>query len=355
MIAYSQCWEDANVMLKALQISEEDVVLSITSGGCNTFSIAEHNPQKIYAIDSNKFQNYLLELKIAALKELNPQKVFQFLGYSTCSNRIEVFQNIKKHLSPDAALMWSNNLKLVEEGIVHCGMFEKYLALFRKKILPLIHSKKRITQLLSPKSKEDQKQFYLSKWESYRWRLLFKIFFSKAVMSGRGRKKEMFAQNTKKSVSARFYERTRNALMHGNISHNFYLSYILQKERTLFPPYLKNLTENKFSELNNMEIVYSDLLSFLKKMPDYSISKFNLSDIFEPLSESLLNKIFKEIYRTSKSNARLIFLNNLVERDIPVEQKKFFIREQKLEQELTVQNHVFFYEQFLIYRVQKSS
>lgn len=355
MIAYSQCWEDALVLQKALQINKNDVVVSITSGGCNTFSLAENNPQKIYAIDSNKYQNYLFELKIAAVKELNLQEVIQFFGYTKNNNRIETFHNIKKHLSSDADLYWSNNLKMVKAGIVHCGMFEQYLALFRKKILPLIHNKKRITDLLSPKSKTEQKQFYLSIWESYRWRLLFKIFFSKAVMSGRGRKKEMFAQNTRKSVSKRYYERTKNALMYGEISNNFYLSYILDKEQRLFPPFLCNLSQDKSLELNNIDIVYSDLLSFLRKMPDNSISKFNLSDIFEPLPVLLQNEIFKEIYRTSKPNAGLIFLNNLVERDIPKELKEHFVREHKPEQELIPQNHVFFYERFLIYHVHKVS
>ena len=202
MISYSQCWEDTSLMLKALQISENDEVLSITSGGCNTIAIAMQNPSIVYSVDINSAQNYLLELKMVALQNLPFDQVLRFLGYRNCSNRIDIYQLIGSNLSVESGQFWDKNTHFIQDGIVHCGKFEKYLNTFRSYILPLVHSQKRRVELVSPKSKEAQKTFYRNKWNSFRWKILFKLFFNKWVMSDRGRTKQMFAHSKSKSVAA---------------------------------------------------------------------------------------------------------------------------------------------------------
>ena len=44
-ISYSQCWEDPDVLIEGLNISEKDTVLSIASGGDNTFAMLLKNPK----------------------------------------------------------------------------------------------------------------------------------------------------------------------------------------------------------------------------------------------------------------------------------------------------------------------
>ena len=51
-----------------------------------------------------------------------------------------------------------------------------------KKVLPLIHSKKVRAELLEKKTKKERYAFYNKKWNNNRWKILFKIFFSRAVM-----------------------------------------------------------------------------------------------------------------------------------------------------------------------------
>ncbi len=353
MIAYSQCWEDASLVIKALQIDDKDIVLSITSGGCNTLAIAGLNPRLIYSVDNNPSQNFLLELKLAAIKNLSFNIVLEFLGYRRCNNRSEVFKLLLPYLGEESRQFWISNAASIEKGIVHCGKFEKYLNKFRKFILPLIHRKARKHELVKSKSKNEQKRFYTEKWDSLRWKLLFKIFFSKIVMSGHGRNKKMFAHSESKSIAAVYYNRVKKAFMNGIVIRNYYLNYILFKESIDLPLYIENLENKGRSGTDCLSIVNNDVLTFLKSMPDNSISKYNLSDVFEALSQNEMNLIINEIYRTSKPNSRIILFNNLVIRNICESESGCFVRDIELETELVKQDKIFFYEGFYIYKIIK--
>lgn len=353
MIAYSQCWEDASLVIKALQIAENDVVLSITSGGCNTLAIANTAPTLIYSIDSNTEQNYLLELKLAAIRNLSREKALEFLGYRRCINRLEIFGTLVLFLSDESRLFWQKNSSLIEKGVVHIGKFEKYLSVFRTYILPLVHSKQTVQDLVKPKGGYERAKFYEERWNTFRWRLLFKIFFSKAVMSGRGRSEQMFAHLKRKSIADIYAKRVKYALVDGIISGNFYLNYILFKESDSLPLYLENLNKHTPSLITPIKILSKNVLTFLKSMPDNSIAKFNLSDIFEALSQSEMDVIIEELYRVAISGARLIFWNNLILRDITADKCNYFKRDYVLENELKKQDKIFFYDCFYIYKIEK--
>ena len=353
MIAYSQCWEDSDLVLEALQIDENDQVVSITSGGCNTIAIALKNPEIVYAIDSNREQNYLLEHKLAAIKNMPIKDAIAYMGYQSDKNRIEQFNSISNNLSAECKTYWQNLPEAIREGIAHSGKFEKYIALFRKRIIPLVHTKKRIKQLLALNNSQEQTLFYNRYWNTFRWKLQFRIFFSKWFMRGRGRKKEMFAHTNIKSVGKKYYQRTQDALTKGPVHTNFYLHYILLKNNPLLPPYLLYLLNSNSNIPDNINIITSDMLSFLQSMEENSISKFNLSDIFEPLSPNEADTVFNEILRVAKSGARLIFWNNLVEREIPAHLQDKFQFESELVKKFAPKDNVFFYEKFLIYTVAK--
>ena len=65
----------------------------------------------------------------------------------------------------------------IENGIIHQGKFEKYFQCFAKKIMPLIHNQKNMTELFLPKSVEAQKIFYDKTWNNWKFKFLFKLFF----------------------------------------------------------------------------------------------------------------------------------------------------------------------------------
>jgi S-adenosylmethionine-diacylglycerol 3-amino-3-carboxypropyl transferase len=97
-LIYPSCWEDPRVDRLALKISPADTVLTITSGGCNVLDYALDHPSHIYAVDLNYRQNALLELKLAAIRNLDFELFFQLFGRGYCADARRIY---KEKLRPD--------------------------------------------------------------------------------------------------------------------------------------------------------------------------------------------------------------------------------------------------------------
>jgi len=90
-IIFNCAWEDPALDLEALKLTKDDNIVVITSAGCNVLTYAIHEPNHIYSIDRNPCQNALLELKIAAIKNLISKH------FGRCSAKDE-FQNSPKNI-----------------------------------------------------------------------------------------------------------------------------------------------------------------------------------------------------------------------------------------------------------------
>lgn len=354
-IHYSQCWEDAELLLKALDVGHSDRILSITSGGCNTLALASARPAGIDAVDVNRAQFYLLEVKMRMLEFLDLGQVLEFMGVFSSDNRIDLYRTIRSHLSEDCRTFWDENQEVLKSGLAHSGKFEKYLRYFSFYLLPVAHGKNHIHDLLVPKSGEEQQHFYEQTWDNVRWRLLFRLFFSAAVMKKAGRSKEMFRHANIPDVSDHYLKKARNALASPVAFNNSYTEYVLKGNYEDECPFILQphnfllIRENLRCIRNNN----ADLLTFLKQQKANFYTKMNLSDVFEPMTVEKSNLIFEEIARVCKHGARIIFWNNLVPRTIPDYLSGNFYKESELERHLKEKEKVFFYETLNIYTIRK--
>jgi S-adenosylmethionine-diacylglycerol 3-amino-3-carboxypropyl transferase len=317
-IYYSQCWEDADILVKALNISQEDDVLSITSGGDNTLALLLQKPKTLTAIDINPAQNYLLELKIAAIKGLGYNSFLEFIGVKQSNKRLETFQNIKGSLSEEASQWWSQRTNLIEKGIIHIGKLENYFRLFKKLVLPIIHSEKTTAELFELNSLQDQKDFYINKWDNWRLRLLVKLFFSKAVMSRVGRSKDAFRYATTGNLGQHYLAKTKQVITNIPIEANYYLDYILHgtySNQERMPTYMQEkYYQTLREEVDKIKIITKDINDFLSNSLENTFSKFNLSDIFESMSVDQTERVQGNIARAGRTNGVIVFWNNLVSR-----------------------------------------
>ncbi|MGO9568075.1 MAG: DUF3419 family protein [Desulfomonilaceae bacterium] len=70
-LIYNTCWEDPRIDRVALNVTPQDRIMVITSAGCNVLDYVLENPERIYAVDMNPRQNFLLEFKIAGIRSLS--------------------------------------------------------------------------------------------------------------------------------------------------------------------------------------------------------------------------------------------------------------------------------------------
>ena len=79
-LVYNTCWEDPAVDRAALNLGPDDVMLVITSAGCNVLDYALTGVKRIHAVDANPRQTALLELKIAGIRGLEFDDFFALFG-----------------------------------------------------------------------------------------------------------------------------------------------------------------------------------------------------------------------------------------------------------------------------------
>lgn len=348
-IYYSQCWEDPYVLFKGLEINKEDKIVSITSGGCNTLTLLLKDPKEIIALDINSAQNYLLELKISAIKYLSYENLLAFFGVVPCKDRLSFYSLLRNNLTIDAKEWWDNNTNLIDQGIIHVGKLERYFRVFNRFVLPLIHSKKTVQSLFTEKTQEQQSEFYNKKWNTWRWRFLFSIFFSKKLTSNNGRNKQLFKYVSNNNITDHYLIKIKDSIC-VKPSENFFLHYMFtgKYDSKNLPLYLKreNITIIK-ERINRIRIVSEDVATHLKKNPK-KYTKYNLSNIFETLSVEETHTIFKDIVKSSGNNARLVYINHLVDRTFSEELKNIIMHDIENEDLLNKQNMAFFYKKIHI-------
>ena len=91
-INYSSVNEDSNSEFKALNINKNDTVLCITGSGARILDLLIKDPKEIVAVDFNPCQNFLLELKIAAIQKLEYEDFLRFIGIMPCPDRKQLYR-----------------------------------------------------------------------------------------------------------------------------------------------------------------------------------------------------------------------------------------------------------------------
>lgn len=350
MIRYANCWEDADVLLRGLAPAEGDRILSIGSAGDNSFSLLTTNPELVVAIDVNPTQLFLIELKKVCIANFEQEDALQFLGFQESEKRVKNFLLIKNQLSSEARAYWETNLIMIAQGLIHQGKFEKYFQLFSNKMLPWIHSQNKIKRLLEPKSRIQQAEFYDQKWNTWRWKLLFRIFFSKYVMGKYGRDPE-FLKQVNGSVSNFIFDKAAAHLKSEQAQDNFMLRYTLtgnfgnQLPHYLLKPHYNHIRKNIGALTWRQGFVQNSMQEF---GPFHSM---NLSDIFEYMDPSYFLEIATQLIQGTRKDGKLAYWNLMVPRkisDILPDQVEYC---EPLSNTLTHSDKGFFYERFIIDKV----
>lgn len=314
-VRYANCWEDADMLLQNLPKNPSHI-FSIASGGDNSISLLLLDPELITAADINPSQLYLCELKICAIKKLEREEYLKFIGFrkETEENRAKVFTSIQPELSKEAQAYFQKHLAKIKSGIIHSGKFEHYFQIFSKKILPKIHKTKTIEELLKKKSASEQKSFYQNRWNTWRWKLFFKLFFSRPVMGKFGRDKKLFHE-VKVNVSRFIKQQADTHLSSIRCQQNPFLEYTLLNEFRTLPGYLQ--AENYpiiQSRINRIRLVKGSISE--SQLKDKPFDILNLSNIFEYMSLSDFKTLSNELKKGLAPRAYLAYWNLMVPRNL---------------------------------------
>lgn len=349
LIRYGSVWEDADVLCSALEpVAANGRLLSIASAGDNALALLTLDPAEVVAVDLSHAQLAAVALRIAAFRALDHTELLAFLGVTEGADRVATYHRLAPLMPDDARAFWNAREADVRAGVIHAGKFERYFRIFRYRVLPLVHRRARIDALLRQRTTADQRRFYREEWDTVRWRLVFRVFFSRLVMGRLGRDPAFF-DHVEGSVGERILERTRYALTEIPVGTNPYLTYIMTGNygASALPRYLRA----EHFEAIRARVERVRLVRGSAEQCDGPFDGFNLSDIFEYMSDAEHRRTYGALLEQAAPGARIAYWNMLAPRRAPAEFEGRVERLASLSSELHAQDRAWFYSAFHVDRV----
>ncbi|HEY0972261.1 MAG TPA: BtaA family protein [Gemmatimonadales bacterium] len=352
VLRYAQCWEDADVLLAALDVQPGDTCISIASAGDNSLSLLSRGAGRVIAVDLNPAQLAALELRVAAYRELSHAELLELVGSRPSTRRASLYARCRALLTPDARRFWDARPAEVEGGIGGAGKFERYFRLFRERVLPLVHRRATVEQLLVHRDPAARRDFYDRRWDTLRWRLLFRVFFSELVLGRLGRDPSFF-RYVEGSVAEHLMGRVRHALVELDPSENAYLGWILTGEHREALPHA--LRPESFEAIRaNLDRIEWHLEPIERLVDRGVISGFqraNLSNIFEYVSREHAAALLGRLCDAAAPGARLAYWNMMVPRHGAEYLPERLRALPELSRRLFLQDRAFFYRDFVVEEV----
>lgn len=356
-LLFGMNWEDPESDRRALMIQPGDILTTVSSGGCNTLTLLLEDPGKIYAVDINPSQSYLLELKCAAIRRLEYDELRAFLGLEPSDKRLQIFERLRCDLSEPALAHWTRKAGAIKDGIVYSGRYEAFIRLFNR-CLALIQGKRRIEGFFQCDTLELQRAYFEDKWNTFQWRVLFKLLLNKHILAKRGLTTDYFKfDDGAASFADSFFLRAKKALCEIPIVSNYFIAQYLRGRylnEDAVPPYLlkQNIPVVR-DRLDRIEIVVSDAQGWLGRQTEASIDAFSLSNICELMSLEETGRLFAEVARSARPGARICFRNLMIPRSVPEVLASQIVLDDALSRELLAQDRSFVYSRVQAFTVAK--
>lgn len=349
IVRYAQCWEDADILVQALVQRPGQTFVSIASAGDNSLALLASGPAHVYALDLSPAQLACLELRVAAYRRLTHAELLELIGSRPSRQRRALYARCRPVLGNAAADFWDTRGAEIDAGIGAAGKFERYFRLFRDFALPLVHSRREVRAVLEPRERGERERFYDTQWNNVRWRLMFRAFFSRFVMGRLGRDASFF-RYVQGSVADRLLNRTRHALVELEPASNPYLHWILTGTHGTALPFA--LRAENFdairAHIDRISWHAAPLETFVDDLGAQSVDGFNLSDIFEYMSEANAEKLLARLARAARPGARLAYWNMLAPRARPESLAGMLEPKPDLAARLFHADKAFFYSRFVI-------
>jgi len=347
IINYSMVWEDPSLLIEAAPQKENLNILSISSAGDNALSLLSMPGAKVSAVDMSEPQNNLLKLKKTAISHISHSEYLTLFGYKeeTESSRLQIYDRIKYGLDPISRKYWDAHQDLIKSGIIHSGRLESYFNKFQENGINNLFSKQELALLLTNDNLFVQQKFIQEKTPQLEE--FISSFFNKKSFSEEGRSEAQYKYVEKNvSIESHLIKRTFQALQKHLISENSYLHYIFAKSFSdnnlpdhLQPKNFERIQKN----INNLNIVTSDLETLISHQSQ-NFDFFNLSDVFEYVSEKHFEQMLTLFYKKSSTQAKLCYWNLFVDR-LPSSASSW-THNKSLSESLHKKDRVWFYKNF---------
>ncbi len=332
-LVYPQIWEDPVVDMAALEIGPGDHVVAIASGSCNVLSYLTADPARISAVDLNGAHIALGHLKLCALRHLPDHASFHsFFARADARTNVDAYHAaIKPHLDPLSAGYW-NARRL--DGRRRIDAFARNF--YRSGLLGTFigsgHFLGRLygcepQALLKARSLGEQRVLFerhvapifdkgFARWLSRQPASLFGL----GIPPSQYRK---LSADLPGGIAAVLRQRLERLACDFDIRDNYFAwqafgrRYAPGADASL-PPYLQARNFAALRErADRVRFRQQSMTEFLATQPDASVDCVVLLDAQDWMSDADLIALWREVTRTARPGARVIFRTAADERLLP--------------------------------------
>jgi S-adenosylmethionine-diacylglycerol 3-amino-3-carboxypropyl transferase len=345
--AYS--WQDAETMLHGLDIQPGDTCLGVVGGADNVLAMLLRDPAKVVAIDSSRAHIANLELRIAAFRHLDYADMLVLLGLRPGLHRAELYQRCRPFLSRANRQWWDVREADLCRGIATLGVWERYYSFYARHILPLVHSRKDVADLFTPRDRNGREAFFARHWDTPARRLITRAFFSRPIIALFDPDRYFLGDLTV-DLADFVRQRSYRALVEQDPSRNPYLRWILTGSfGDLLPlPYRPEHFDHIRANLDRLEWRHESMLTLLHELGVGSVDRIDLGIQTEHLQPHAYRAWLDRLLRAGRRGGRIIHWNFLVPRSRPAGMDAWLVPLTELSQQLTANDLTFFHHSVVV-------
>ncbi|MGZ5803038.1 MAG: DUF3419 family protein [Xanthobacteraceae bacterium] len=323
-LVYPQIWEDPEVDMAALAITPESRIVAIASGGCNILSYLVADPAQIVAVDLSDAHIALNKLKLAAAKHLpSAESFFRFFGEADEEANVAAYWRfLAPHLDADTRAYWESHrvtrlgrrrISLFSRNLYRYGLLGRFIG-FGHMVARLYGIDPR--DVLRARSLAEQRSYFetalaplfdkrLVRWMTRRQISLYGLGIPTAqyhALAGPGG-----------DMAAVLRQRVERLTCGFSLDENYFAwqafgrSYAQDGAGPL-PPYLRAAHFDTIrARADRVAVIKRTFTDHLAGCPEALVDCYVLLDAQDWMSDAQLNALWREITRTAKPGARVIF------------------------------------------------
>lgn len=313
-VIFGQVREDATVEVAALQTVvragiDRPNLLCVGSGGCTGFGLLTvADPARLVLADINPAQIHLLQLKAAAIQQLDWPSI-----YDAITRDARFAWSMTRDSLPGATrVFWGNRLASLNRGLNQCGAIDRRMAGVMRLFHALFQPRAATLALLTAPNLDAQRAIYQTRWNHPLIRLVLRVGLSRpALRLVYGPEFVRLIPPNLGDIVPRGLERVFQDLparTNPYLWQAFAARYPEDDyEHDALPPYLTPVGLRKVSaRLAQTEFVASDMATVLEGYAPGSLHFAALSNILEGMTETYGRRLFAALHRAAHPKAAAV-------------------------------------------------
>jgi len=324
-LVYPQIWEDPDIDLEALAIEPDHHVVTIASGGCNVLSYLIADPARITALDLSRAHIALNRLKLAGVRHLpDYDSYYGFFGAADrACNTGHYARHLAPHLDNETRGYWETRrrfgfgeprISVFTRNLYRHGLLGRFIG-FGHAVAKLYGVDPR--DMLQARTLQEQRAYFDQVLAPLFEKRFVRWFADRPIsLYGLGIPPAQYAALAGAGpggMSSILRQRVEKLTCSFSLNDNYFAWQALGRSyakdgRGPLPPYLR---AEHFDAIRNRtdraQVHNRSVTEFLQGEPAQSADRYVLLDAQDWMTDAQLNALWREITRTARPGARVIF------------------------------------------------